>query len=459
MSSRLDAHEHLEAPVSSPSGTWSLTYDHEGRAVVVDAAGTTTWRAGAPGRLSLELAGDLVVRRGEEEVWRHRLPAPRQIDSLCVTDDGDALICRSGDVAVHSLVHGPVETVVLGDRAPFAELGDGRCIQWEDGRRSATVSLTGELREERADHRGMPQGSSGLAPSEAQRLDRPDTWLTWRFLDDDQGFGWDLVLLDAADRVVWALHRGDVDPAKDCAGTAGPASAPARTPTTPATPGPELPVAESGEYDAEWEDVLGLDDWYCVTVIRDVTPDQALTALGAAPEEITTATEDQLWRRYSYEDRTGHDNAAIAFALGPHTLLVEHSGWEGWDSPGLSAGTFAVSVYSVMGDERFMVSRDGQTLAGYQDEAFGEPGIGDPEAAVIAPALREMGYDQLAERNLAHRPFHVANGWEEDLDEDEEHEDEDQEVDSLELMCRVARVRPTPAHVRAPGRVWTAPAR
>ncbi|WP_130796891.1 DUF6461 domain-containing protein [Streptomyces otsuchiensis] len=452
MSSRLDAHEHLEAPVSSPSGTWSLTYDHEGRAVVVDAAGTTTWRAGAPGRLSLELAGDLVVQRGEEELWRRPLPAPRQIDSLRVTDDGDALICRSGDVAVHSLVHGPVETVVLGDRAPFAELGDGRCIQWEDGRRSATVSLTGELREERADHRGMPLGSTSLVVSESRRLDRPGTWLTWRFLDDERGSGWELVLVDAADRVVWGLSRGDIDPADGVGGE--------RTAEeTAVLPDQPLPVEESGGYEDAWAEELGLDDWYCVTVVRDTAPDTVLTRLGAEPEEITTATQQQLFRRTSFEDRSGHDSAAIAFPLGPHTLLVEHSGWAAWRLPALSVGAVAVTVYSVMGDERFMVSRDGQTLAGYQDETFGEPGIGDPEPAVIAPALREMGHDQLAERNLAHRPFHVADGWEEDLDEDEEHEDEDQEVDSLELMCRVARVRPTPAHVRAPGRVWIATAR
>lgn len=51
MSARLNCHDHLDAPVCSPSGTWSLGYDAGGRALVADAAGTTVWQAGAPGCL------------------------------------------------------------------------------------------------------------------------------------------------------------------------------------------------------------------------------------------------------------------------------------------------------------------------------------------------------------------------------------------------------------------------
>ncbi|NJQ06518.1 DUF6461 domain-containing protein [Streptomyces lonarensis] len=444
MSARLNCHDHLDAPVCSPSGSWSLGYDAGGRAVVADASGTTVWQAGAPGRLELELCGDLVVRQDGEERWRQGLPTPQQIDSLQVTDDGDVLVCVGGDVPVHSLLHGPVETVVLGDRAPFAELGGGRVIRWTDGRRSATVSLLGELREEKVDHRGMPIGSCSLIVSESRRLDRPDTWLTWRFLDDSEGCGWELVLVDADDRVVWALGRGDVDPAAGVGGEQDPAEG------TAVLPDPPLPVAESGAYDSAWEEALELDDWYCVTVVRDAAPDQVLTALGAEPAEITTATEEQMQRRCSYEDRTGHDTAAIAFALGPHTLLVESSAWEAWRSPELSEGTLAVTAYSVMGDERFLVSRNGEAVAEYTDGAFGSPGYGDTEAGVIAPALREMGHEELAERNLAHQPHQISDEWDDDGD--------DEDVDGLELMCRVARVRPTREHVTGAGRVWIAAA-
>ncbi|MEK8170918.1 DUF6461 domain-containing protein [Streptomyces sp. M19] len=100
---------------------------------------------------------------------------------------------------------------------------------------------------------------------------------------------------------------------------------------------------------------------YCVTVIHDVTPDEALRRVGAEPAQITTGTWLDLLERAEMEETDFEDTVVAAFALGPHTLLVEENGWQGTQSPEWSEGTFAVSSYmSVNADFRFLVSRDGR---------------------------------------------------------------------------------------------------
>ncbi len=61
---------------------------------------------------------------------------------------------------------------------------------------------------------------------------------------------------------------------------------------------------------------------------------------------------------------TGDDMIAAAFAVGPHAVIIEDNGTEGPETPGISAGTFAVSCsVNVNGLAYFRVFRDGVVLA------------------------------------------------------------------------------------------------
>ncbi|PPS77984.1 MULTISPECIES: DUF6461 domain-containing protein [Streptomyces] len=82
-----------------------------------------------------------------------------------------------------------------------------------------------------------------------------------------------------------------------------------------------------GPQDAEdfesWVDVLTDGIAYCATVIHHTTPDEALRRLGAEPGRITTGTWGDLMTQAEIEGADVDDTAVAAFALGPHTLLVE----------------------------------------------------------------------------------------------------------------------------------------
>ncbi len=259
-----------------------------------------------------------------------------------------------------------------------------------------------------------------VPPEEVRTLEQPDTWLTWRFLDGRGRGSWELVLVGPDDELRWVHGRGHV--------------------TTTPEPEPEPaaePTAEAGDSSRAWlETGLGLEDAYCVTVIHDVDADEALRRFGAGDEQISTSTWSQLLRRAGYEDVGVEHHVVAAFGLGPHALLVEDNGWTGARRPDLSRGTFAVSSYcSVNADQTFLVSRDGETLATF-DENSPSYAVGtDPD--VLVDALTAMGIDDL-------------EAFDEDYDSD---------LDDLELLCRVAGVRPTIADVTAAARVAILPLR
>lgn len=173
---------------------------------------------------------------------------------------------------------------------------------------------------------------------------------------------------------------------------------------------------EPAEDFSAWMNVLVGEGGYCATVIHDVTPDEALRRLGAAPERITSGTWDELLTQAQIEEADLGDLVVAAFALGPHALLVENNGWAGANAPELSLGTFAVSSYrSVNADTRFMVFRDGAVVGDHS-----EHGTAEATTAEVSAAMEAMeAYDVL------------DAVFEEDL----------------ELLCRTAGVRPTVADV------------
>jgi hypothetical protein len=173
-----------------------------------------------------------------------------------------------------------------------------------------------------------------------------------------------------------------------------------------------------------------MEGGYCVTVIHNVDPDEALRRFGADDSQIVTATSAELRRRAS-DENAGYDSQVVAaFSLGPHALLVEDCGYEGAVRPELSRGTFAVSChFSINADQMFLVSRDRETLATFNEGSPSKAWGAEPW--VIEEALAAMGID----------------------DPEAFDEDDDSFPDDIELLCQVAGVRPTVADVTGPARV------
>ncbi|MFC8047861.1 DUF6461 domain-containing protein [Nocardia sp. NPDC057353] len=179
----------------------------------------------------------------------------------------------------------------------------------------------------------------------------------------------------------------------------------------------------------------GIDSLGCaVTVIHNVQPDEALRRFGASDDLISTTTWTELAHRYFAGDVLA-TRVLAAFALGPHALVVEEGGYRGADVPGVSRGTFAVtSMYTINADQFFAVGRDGVTLVEFQE---GDPGEAEGVEIDIADGpLAELGFG----------PAHADDRSTYD-DDDYDEDSFLSELQGVELVCRVAEVRPTIATV------------
>jgi hypothetical protein len=413
--------ETLDEPVTSPSGAWALRYDADGSAAIRHHNGTTTWTAGVAGALRLELEGVFAVYEGDQVVWRGDLPKLRY-SSLRITDDGDGII-YDGGLPVFSLLGGPIEPVSLGNKAPAAEIHGNRFLESENGKRTVNRTADGDALVCKT-KLGLGAASVNVVqPAEARTLDQPDTWLTWRFLDADGDGHWALVLVGPDDELIWVHRKGNVTES---------GSEPVTAPAAAAEDNGEV---EEGDWPQPWMDtgLLGMDGGYCITVIHDVSPDEALRRFGAEDDQVSTSTWAELLRRASYEEAYDHQVVA-AFSLGSHTLLVENNGAEGTHRPDLSHGTFAVSSScSINADQTFLVSRDGEILARFDEGCPSDAEGADPD--VLTEPLSEMGID----------------------DPEAFDKDDDNFLEDLELLCRVANVRPTVADVTGPAHVAILP--
>ncbi|MFD2418597.1 DUF6461 domain-containing protein [Amycolatopsis pigmentata] len=410
--------ETLAEPVTSKSGAWALRYDSDGRATISDRNGKTTWTAGAVGTLRLEMDGVFVVYDGDRIAWRGDVPE-LGYTSFGVTDDGDGVIYDNG-LPKYSLRHGPIEPVSLGDRAPVTEIRDNRFLESGNGKRTVNRTPDGDALVHTTKYGIGARGIVVVPPADTRALEQPDTWLTWRFLDDDGNGRWNLVLVGPDDEVLWAFgERRPVKPEPE-----------------PSPVVVDTMEGEEGAYSDEWLEtgLGGMEGGYCVTAIQDVDPDEALRRFGAEDAQISTSTWAELLRRASYEDVDVGHHVVAAFGFGPHTLLVENVGWEGTRRPDLSRGTFAVSSYcSINADQRFLVSQDGETLAAFDDGYASYAEGANPD--VLTDALAEMGIDDCEAFDA----------------------DDDNFLEDLELLCRLAGVRPTVADVTGPARVAILP--
>lgn len=211
-----------------------------------------------------------------------------------------------------------------------------------------------------------------------------------------------------------------------------------RQPTTSDTEHGVTPVtaddalARESDYSQAWMATgLGMKDGYCVTAIHDLDPDEALQRFGAKEGQISISTWAELLRRADAENLDYFDDRVVAaIDLGPHVLLVEKRGWQGASRPDLSCGTLAVSSYrSANADTWFLVSRNGEVLAEFEENRSSWAAGTNP--GILTEALSEMGIDNP-----------------EAFDDDENNY-----MDDLELLCRIAGIRPTLPDVTGPVRV------
>ncbi|NJQ02014.1 DUF6461 domain-containing protein [Streptomyces zingiberis] len=256
----------------------------------------------------------------------------------------------------------------LGDSAPASAIANGRFLLSGNGKRAVVRRPDGGL----DFRRGGGAGSTGMSADEARDLELPGTRLTWRFLDFGGWSGWAPVLVDEHDSVVWVHSEGFFP------GGYRPVDA--------------EPADESSDGPEPWMDYLDMGEHYCVTVIQNVTPYEALRRFGAADDEISVSTWRKLRDRVEFEEVDHHHNHVVAaFALGPHALLVEDIGNEGVHRADLSVGTFTVSAFANHSYEHVSVSRDGEELASMHLSSL--RAVEGPHPEEITRVFPEMGID------------------------------------------------------------------
>ena len=395
--------------LASPSGAYTLVHQDDGNLVLYqDHAvwATNTWWAG-DGWVDLTGDGDLVVRNAcGTDVWR---AGTTGAEWLAVDDDGT--------IALLDVAENPLWTVPGPGPAPGIPVARGSVLH--RGEMLRRQSLT------------SADGGTVLAHRDDRRLTLfgPDGRWVW----DEFVWNADRSYLVLDDDGMLRLRGEDGSVAAELGGPAGelavlPGEVVLRTPegTVLWRNGAAVTAADGPDFES-WMDALMDDTAYCVTVVHDVSPDEALRRLGLADDRIGTGTWTDLHTRFEEGDHGFGDTPVAAFALGPHTMLVEDNGFTGVNAPEVSAGTFAVSCYrSVNADGRFAVFRDGEQQLDH-DFDDGVPGPATPE---VAAALAAMGYE----------------GPDDDPDDDWFDRD-------LELLCRTAGVLPTVEDVTAPARI------
>jgi hypothetical protein len=412
--------------VSSPSGEWVLRYRDDGVAAIVHASGAQSWVAGGDtpvaGKLVLDNDGRLTVYAEGEVAWDsgRLLPDMQSGDrdgygQLRVTDDGDGMLTNQWGLPRYSLRDGVIEPVSLGDRAPVSAITGIHYLRSTHGERFVVRLWDGSLKYSRS--LGLGANSIQTVPAtEAQSLEQDGTELTWRFLGAPGQRQWELVLL-VGEQVRWNIGS-PLESTSTMDADAGVAAVPVRS--GPSSAVEALPV--DAPYDDEWlgEGGLDVEEAYCVTAIRGVDPDEALRRLGATDEQIVTATWPQL------RDRAGFNDSGVpvaAFSIGEHTVLVEDNGFLAVYRPELSRGTTAVSAYrNINALTQFVLSQDGEVVAGFDENMPSEAEGTDP--GVLREPLAEMG-----------------------IQDPKAYDESDEFLDDVELLCRVAGIRPTRADI------------
>src|SRR5262249_48672711 len=156
----------------------------------------------------------------------------------------------------------------LGDRAPATEIRANRFLESGNGKRTVNRTIYGDALVCKTRLGAGSTSVSMVPPAQARLLERPGTWLTWRFREMTGRSHWELVLVDRHDKMLWA-HSEE-----------------------------RLNALETKRltWPQPWfdEGLLSMENGYCVTLIHDVTPTEVLRRLEAGPDQISLSTWSQL---------------------------------------------------------------------------------------------------------------------------------------------------------------------
>ncbi|MDN3354800.1 DUF6461 domain-containing protein [Actinomadura sp. DC4] len=401
--------------LTSISGAYTLVHQDDGNLVLYfnpehrAVWATNTWWAG-DGWTDLTEDGELIVRNlCGGPVWRSGT-ADSGVQWLVVDDEGGIALLDDAGTAVWEVRTGPHDPAPAANPGRGAVLRRGQTLQ----RQSLTSTDGGTVLAHRDDRRIVLFGEDGH-------------WLWDEFVWDAErshlALGEDGMLRVHAEDGTAVVELGG--PGDELVVEPGSVVLRRADGTAVWSQG-GLPAGEDepAEDHTAWLARLN-DEVYCVTVVHDVDPDTALRRLGAEPSQVTSGTWTDLEERADLEDAM-MDTAVAAFALGPHTLLVEDGGYRAVNAPELSAGTFMVSSYmSINADHAFLVYRDGEVV-----DDLGESGDGEVNTPEVRRALEEMDSDDALDTAFE---------------------------DDIELLCRIAGVRPTIAAVTGPARLAIIP--
>jgi hypothetical protein len=157
--------------------------------------------------------------------------------------------------------------------------------------------------------------------------------------------------------------------------------------------------------DVAWADDGTLGEVFCLTFVRGLDETEALSRLGALPDELRPRTLDEATEA-SGSFAAGYPDFAFALDLGEWTVLIEPDGFQGsltGPLTALSRGTEAVSVQRHdYADHGFSYAVDGTLVTGFEptwpDQRWGS----EPDR--LLGRMRAVGLDLDAEDDDDHVP-------------------------------------------------------
>ncbi|MFI6097752.1 DUF6461 domain-containing protein [Lentzea sp. NPDC051213] len=331
--------------LSSPSGAYTFKHERDGDLVLRETAtGVVVWRTGTgwagDGCVELGQDGDLVLRNNcGAPVWRSETTGSGR---LILDDDGRLSLLGKNERVLWTAGAAEGRAAPAVDVARGATMRHGQLLSHgsltsPDGGTVLSHEADGRLVLFGSDGRPIWSGQDSVSHSEFAPDGAVPGITNVSVLADELVVAAGEVRLSSRGEVLWRNGR-----------------------------------LARGEDRASWITGLALES-FCLTVVHDVAPDEALRRLGVPAADVATGTWRQLLERAELDEAEPGDLVVAAFALGAHTLLVEDMSKVGVESPRLSAGTFAVSYCSQAGGETVLVVfRGGEIAEKHQHTSAGD---------------------------------------------------------------------------------------
>jgi hypothetical protein len=198
-------------------------------------------------------------------------------------------------------------------------------------------------------------------------------------------------------------------------------------------------ASTSQAYSPDWvsDTGLNLDPGFCITLVADIDPGEALHRLGVGEEAIRTAGWPELVEQ-ARALTPAYEYAPLAvFTIGEFTVVVEENGCRGtlgeWNQA-LSQGTEVVNVYSSpsSGNRNLTIVRDSELRAYIDGDS---PEDIDADGEILVRRLSKLMRAALKPlRGAEEAPERFSDGW----------------VDLLQVACDYAGLRPTVYDISGP---------